>query len=166
MRRGTNMLAMVATNALRVENDGDARQRDAALPAGVKLGESGGGFLKLLRSAGALREAITVPTDCKSILRNQCCCVDCRKAASPSSARAARRRRRSCPISCTSRIWLHVDTGRENLRCFVLKAGFPTRRLVATCCWTTLLGDHPAYAGVRFVAYNGPAKLQMNDVIR
>lgn len=138
---------------------GDLASMVASLPAGVKLGESGGGFLSC--ACGAT--TITIPTDCKSILRYQCCCVDCRKGLAVFGSRGAPPPPRVPDLVYFPNI-LHVDTGRENLRCFVLKAGFPTRRLVATCCWTTLLGDHPAYGGVRFVAYNGPAKLQMNGV--
>jgi hypothetical protein len=52
---------------------------------------------------------------------------------------------------------LQVVQGVENLRCFTLLEGYPTRRVVATCCWTALLGDHPSYDSVRLVTYPNPA---------
>jgi hypothetical protein len=44
----------------------------------------------------------------------------------------------------------------EHLRCFLIKEGYNTRRVVADCCWTCILGDHPAYEGLHFVSYNKP----------
>jgi hypothetical protein len=54
-----------------------------------------------------------------------------------------------------------VDRGLGLLKCFLIKEGYNTRRIVASCCWTCLLGDHPSYDGLRFVVYNDSSIVQI-----
>lgn len=130
-----------------------SRAAQAACPP--PSGESGGAFLSCACEAVQL----SIPADCKAILRFECCCCDCRKGLGVHSGNGAPR-----PPAVPDLVYypnvLMATEGREHLRCFQLQEGYPTRRLVAACCWTVLAADHPGCAGRRFVVYNGPAKLR------
>ena len=96
---------------------------------------------------------------CKSVQRFECCCCDCYKGL-----RWCYEQGGPEPPVLPDLVYypnaLMLTRGRSRLRCFTIQQGFPTRRVVATCCWTALCGDHPVYAGKRFVAYQGPAILK------
>lgn len=47
---------------------------------------------------------------------------------------------------------LQVEQGGEMLDVFLLKEGYNTKRVVASCCGTVLLGDHPLFQGQKIVA--------------
>ena len=100
---------------------------------------------------------------CRSVLRFECCCCDCRKGHELCHAKGG-----PAPPPVPDLVYypnaLMVERGHEHLRCFTIQEGFPTRRVVATCCWTAMVADHPAYAGKRFVAYQGPATLKCTGI--
>jgi len=94
------------------------------------------------------------------VLRYECCCVDCRKGLATCAVL-----RREPPPALSDNVFfpnaLTVVSGTAKLRCLVIKRHYPTRRVVASCCDTPLLADHPAYAGKRLAAYNNaPAVLR------
>jgi hypothetical protein len=95
----------------------------------------------------------------RSVLRFECCCCDCRKGHE-----MCHRQGGPLPPALPDVVYypnlLMVAHGREHLRCFTIQAGFPTRRVVATCCWTAMIADHPAYEATRFAAYHGPATIK------
>jgi hypothetical protein len=103
--------------------------------------------------------AITFPL--RPVQRFECCCVDCRKGLAVCAAQ-----RGEPPPALPDLVYFPnafaVASGAGKLRCFTLKQGYPTKRVVASCCHTPLLADHPAYGGLRVVAYrNAPASLRM-----
>ena len=60
-----------------------------------------------------------------------------------------------------------VEKGKEFLKPCMIQPKYNTRRLVATCCGTPILGDHPSYQGKRIVTYIPPSILKLRkDVDR
>lgn len=61
-----------------------------------------------------------------------------------------------------------VDSVLALLRVYMIQKGYNTRRVVATCCGTPMLGDHPNYRRRKFVSFQPPACLriqkQKNDL--
>ena len=108
---------------------------------------------------------VSLSIPCKSILRYECCCCDCRKGlhwfhetkGGPPPPQVA-------DIVYYSNILMATE-GRELLRCFTLQDDFPSRRVYASCCWTPLIADNPAYEGKRFAAYNKPAHLKVSGTV-
>eukprot|EP00470_Lotharella_oceanica_P003568 CAMPEP_0170172460 /NCGR_PEP_ID=MMETSP0040_2-20121228/5690_1 /TAXON_ID=641309 /ORGANISM="Lotharella oceanica, Strain CCMP622" /LENGTH=293 /DNA_ID=CAMNT_0010413119 /DNA_START=174 /DNA_END=1055 /DNA_ORIENTATION=+ len=94
--------------------------------------------------------------------RLQCCCCDCRKGIAFSASRGGKQG----PVAPDLVYFLNamkVESGFEFLRCFLIQKGYNTRRVYATCCWTALLGDHPAYQGICVVTYNDPTIIELDD---
>lgn len=89
-----------------------------------------------------------------AINRLECCCVDCNKGIQWCTDQGG-------PASSHALIadlvyfpnLVKVQSGRQHLKVFLIKKEYNTRRVVATCCWTPLLGDHPNYRNQRIVAY-------------
>ena len=92
----------------------------------------------------------------RSVLRYQCCCCDCRRGLAVCTENGGPPYP-PAPDLLYFPNRLQVLQGVDHLRCFTLLDGYPTRRIVATCCWTALLGDHPSYDSVRLVTYPNPA---------
>ena len=104
-----------------------------------------------------------------AVLRRECCCVDCRKGLRWCVERGGPPVRSDCAETSDPPAdllyypnALSIDSGSANLKCYVIKSGFPTKRVVASCCWTVLCGDHPNYKGILVVTYPGHAILE-ND---
>ena len=91
---------------------------------------------------------ISIPK--RSILRYECCCCDCRKALSFFPSKGNGPQPPTLPDIAYFPNLLMVTEGRRHLRCFTLAPGFPSRRVYASCCWTCLLADNPAYEAKRF----------------
>lgn len=97
----------------------------------------------------------------------ECCCCDCRRAVDWCAEQLQKRRpqQESAKVtpSTTPRCLavpllyfpnrLRVVQGASHLQLYMLRPGYNTRRWVATCCWTPLVGDHPAYQRRRLVSY-------------
>mmetsp|Transcript_9833 Transcript_9833/g.24210 ORF Transcript_9833/g.24210 Transcript_9833/m.24210 type:complete len:296 (+) Transcript_9833:97-984(+) len=96
------------------------------------------------------------------VQRKECCCCDCRKGLSWCTEQGGEQ-----PPPVPDLVYfpnaIKVEAGFEHLRCFLLQKNYNTHRVVASCCWTPLIGDHPAYGGLRVVSYNRPGKLSMNQ---
>jgi len=61
---------------------------------------------------------------------------------------------------------LEVIRGKENLRGFLLREGMHSTRLVATCCHTTLMVDHPFYEGKVCLVFRDAQDLEKNCVLK
>ena len=87
--------------------------------------------------------------------RLECCCVDCNDAfkwaQSKGGPTPSGRGRASDSWYFENDIT--VLCGEENIVFHNLNEGYPTIRMVATCCYSTLCGDHPAYAGNVCITY-------------
>lgn len=96
---------------------------------------------------------------CKSVLRYECCCCDCNKFHVLCHAKGG-----APPPPVADLVYypnaFMIERGLQHLRCFTIQRGYPSRRVVATCCWTAMLADHPYYEGKRVAMYNGPATLK------
>jgi len=97
--------------------------------------------------------------------RLHCCCYDCVGAlvfAAGKGGPAAPER----PLDLVYfRNDLEVAQGADKIGFFKLKEGYPTTRMYATCCWTVLAGDHPAYQNKRIVSYPGSGLTMDYDTI-
>ena len=58
---------------------------------------------------------------------------------------------------------LKVEQGGEYLDVFMIKEGYSTKRIVASCCGTAMMGDHPFYKEEKFVTYCPPAKMELKN---
>ena len=98
------------------------------------------------------------------IRRVECCCMDCRKGVAWCHT-AKGGPEPPHPFLVADLVYfpnlLKVECGREYLKAYLIQQNYNTRRVVATCCWTVLLGDHPAYQQERFVTYPPPAVLSL-----
>ena len=91
----------------------------------------------------------------KPRLRLECCCVDCndafRWAVTQGGPEPSGR-------GWASDSWyfendITVLSGDEHIKFYLLQEGYCTKRMVATCCHSTLCGDHPGYAGKVCITY-------------
>eukprot|EP00747_Dinoflagellata_sp_TGD_P130137 gnl/TRDRNA2_/TRDRNA2_174788_c1_seq4.p1 gnl/TRDRNA2_/TRDRNA2_174788_c1~~gnl/TRDRNA2_/TRDRNA2_174788_c1_seq4.p1 ORF type:complete len:206 (+),score=25.86 gnl/TRDRNA2_/TRDRNA2_174788_c1_seq4:47-664(+) len=112
-------------------------------------------------------QSVEIVLSSPPVQRFLCCCCDCRRGLSwcteqggPSQPAVP-----GVPDLVYFPNELAVSRGANKLAAFVLREGYPTKRIVATCCWTALLGDHPAYASERLVTYNQPGVLQLQGDI-
>jgi hypothetical protein len=116
----------------------------------------------LLCSCGQVRIHLALA----AVHRNQCCCVDCRKGIRWCVEQGGPPVRSDTALEDPPADLLYfpnalsVVRGEEHLKCFVLKSGFPTKRLVASCCWTALCGDNPNYKRCVLVTYPGHATIE------
>jgi hypothetical protein len=90
--------------------------------------------------------------------RLECCCRDCRKGLAWCTSKGG-----PPPPPVPDLVYfpnaIRVDKGVEHLGCYLIKKEYNTRRVVAKCCWTCLVGDHPSYRGLRLVSYYSPPAL-------
>lgn len=97
------------------------------------------------------------------VRRLECCCCDCRKSLKLFADQGG-----PTPEPLADVVYfpnaLRVDSGMEHLRSFLVREGSNTRRIVAECCWTCVLCDHPSYDGIRFATYNRPAFVHLGDM--
>jgi hypothetical protein len=73
-----------------------------------------------------------------------CGCCDCRAALKWCEKKGGPR----CPEIVDGTYWPNdwdVMRGKEHLKCYLLREGMQSNRMVATCCHTCLLVDHPFY---------------------
>lgn len=122
--------------------------------------EEGGGHL----SCKCGKVVIALPH--KSILRYECCCCDCRKAVSFFAAAkgVGPPPQPFADIVYFPNIFM-VNQGREHLRCYAIQTGFPSCRVYASCCWTCMLADNPAYESKRLAVYANHATLELNGLV-
>jgi hypothetical protein len=104
---------------------------------------------------------VSVSVFAPPLRRLQCCCIDCRYGLQWCAEEGG-----PAPKTIPADLVyfpnaLRVDHGLDLLKCLLIKEGYNTRRIVASCCWTCLLGDHPSYEGLRFVVYNNSAIVQI-----
>jgi hypothetical protein len=85
--------------------------------------------------------------------RLECCCRDCRKGLAWCASKGG-----PPPPPVPDLVYfpnaIRVDMGMKHLKCYLIKQAYNTRRVVAQCCWTCLVADHPSYRGTRIVSYN------------
>lgn len=102
------------------------------------------------------------------IKRLECCCVDCRKGIDWCIEQQQKQQQQNTQSTVTSSVisdlvyfpnLLQVTTGKELLKAYKIKENYNTLRIVATCCWTPLLGDHPFYQQQYFVTYHPTSNL-------
>jgi hypothetical protein len=81
--------------------------------------------------------------------RLECCCVDCNDAFkwAQSKGGPAPSGRGRASDSWYFENDITILSGDENVQFNNLNEGYPTKRMVATCCHSVLCGDHPAYQG-------------------
>lgn len=99
------------------------------------------------------------------VTRYECCCMDCRKGLQWCTEQGG-------PIPNHAYIadlayfpnHLKVMSGKDMLRTYLIKKQYNTQRVVATCCWTPLVGDHPSYRQNIFVTYLSSARLGLKSV--
>ena len=119
----------------------------------------------LVCDCGAVRVSLALA----AVHRNQCCCVDCRKGIRFCTEQGGAPVRSETGVDDPPADLLYfpnavkVVSGSEHLKCFVIKSGFCTKRVIASCCWTALLGAHPNYRGIVCVTYPGHATLHLAD---
>ena len=107
---------------------------------------------------------VSLSLPCKSVQRFECCCCDCQKALRWShEAKGGPPPPPVADVVYYPNILMATE-GPELLRCFTLQKGFPSRRVYASCCWTPLIADNPAYEGKRLAVYNGPANLKVTGM--
>jgi hypothetical protein len=82
-----------------------------------------------------------------AVLRVDCCCIDCRRAAVWSTQHGGTA---SDTLPCDLTYWandLVVVKGNSKLQATALGATYLSTRVTAICCNTNLLVDHPGYGG-------------------
>jgi hypothetical protein len=86
-------------------------------------------------------------------LRIECCCCDCRRAA----LWCAQQGGTVCEtVPCDLTYWpndLRVVKGADKLEACALNSAWRSCRLIAICCSSSLLVNHPAYKGTVVMAY-------------
>jgi hypothetical protein len=103
---------------------------------------------------------ITIPN--KPLNRLECCCTDCRKGLEWCATKA----NQPLPVLNDAIYFanaVQVNKGMDKMTCYMIKEGYNTRRIVATCCWTCLLGDHPVYQGKRFISFLTSVRVRLED---
>ena len=58
---------------------------------------------------------------------------------------------------------IQLDRGEENLMVVMLRESGRSRRLVAKCCHSTLLIDHPSYKGIQFLLFENACKIPWDN---
>ena len=58
---------------------------------------------------------------------------------------------------------IQLDRGEENLMVVILRESGRSRRLVAKCCHSTLLIDHPNYKGIQFLLFENACKIPWDN---
>jgi len=86
-------------------------------------------------------------------MRLYCCCIDCNDAFRWAESQGGPPKRNPCSDSFYWHNDFEVVRGDEFIKFFLLNEGYMTTRLVTTCCYSTLVGDHPAYGGQGLIVY-------------
>ena len=92
----------------------------------------------------------------------ECCCTDCYQHIEWASVMGGP----NVPIVPTLSYWdndIHVIRGEEHLKVVLLRDNGRSRRTTATCCYSTLMIDHPAYSGVMFMLFEEACRVQWDD---
>ena len=125
------------------------------MPASIYIRGAGGGQA----SAPASDPGALIACNCEKVklkftvaqprYRQECCCVDCNHAHKWAESKGGAK---DSGMGITADLWyfendIQVLCGNEHIAFYVLDDGYPTQRLVATCCYSTLCGDHPYYLG-------------------
>lgn len=76
----------------------------------------------------------------------ECCCRDCRQSLEWAAAMGGPSAPQVPQVYYFENDLEDIQ-GEKHLRLYRLRAGARVTRLVATCCYSTLLADHPAYQG-------------------
>jgi hypothetical protein len=100
---------------------------------------------------------------CHPVSYLECCCCDCRRAVKWCTEQAQQKQHTSSQPATRSRLLavplvyfpnrVRIVHGASCLQLYTLRPGYNTRRWIATCCWTPMIGDHPAYQRRRIVSY-------------
>lgn len=110
----------------------------------------------------------TLECQCKQVIislpgppinRLECCCVDCKFGVEWCQKKLKGPALETTYVDLA--YWpncLQVEEGGEHMEVFKIKAGYVTSRVIATCCGTAMLGDHPYYQQQKIVAYVPPAQ--------
>ena len=92
----------------------------------------------------------------------ECCCVDCYQHLEWASVMGGPK----VPIVPTLSYWdndIDVVRGEEHLRTVLLREDGRSKRTTATCCFSTLMIDHPGYNGVMFMLFEEACRIQDDD---
>ena len=92
----------------------------------------------------------------------ECCCVDCYQHLEWASVMGGPK----VPIVPTLSYWdndIDVVRGEEHLRVVLLREDGRSKRTTATCCFSTLMVDHPGYHGVMFMLFEEACRIQDDD---
>ena len=92
----------------------------------------------------------------------ECCCVDCYQHLEWASVMGGPK----VPIVPTLSYWdndIDVVRGEEHLRTVLLREDGRSKRTTATCCFSTLMVDHPGYSGVMFMLFEEACRIQDDD---
>jgi len=87
-----------------------------------------------------------------------CCCIDCNDAFRWAETQGGPPKR--IPAS-ECYYWdndFEVVRGDEFIKFYLLNEGYMTTRLVTSCCYSTLIGHHPAYGGHHVAVYHDYVK--------
>ena len=87
--------------------------------------------------------------------RLECCCVDCNDAFRWAQTKGGPK---PSGDGWASDSWyfendITILSGEEHIKFYLLQEGYLTKRMVATCCHSTLCGDHPGYLGNVCITY-------------
>lgn len=102
-------------------------------------------------------------------LKVECCCCDCRSTIDWCHRPGKQVVETGKPHCNKPASLYYVDNdilsvkGEEELYLFKLRTNSPTRRVVAKCCHTPLVGQHPLYFQNRVVILGDVAKVTMSD---
>ena len=92
----------------------------------------------------------------------ECCCIDCYQHLEWASVNGGP----DVPIVPTLSYWdndIEVVRGEEHLRVVLLREAGRSKRTTATCCFSTLMVDHPFYIGAMFMLFEEACRVQEDD---
>ena len=92
----------------------------------------------------------------------ECCCVDCYQHIEWASVMGGP----NVPVIPTLSYWdndIVVIRGEEHLKVVLLREDGRSKRTTATCCFSTLMVDHPYYSGVMFMLFEDACRVQQDE---
>jgi hypothetical protein len=92
----------------------------------------------------------------------ECCCVDCYQHNEWASVMGGP----NVPVIPTLSYWdndIVVIRGEEHLKVVLLREDGRSKRTTATCCFSTLMVDHPYYSGVMFMLFEDACRVQQDE---
>jgi len=95
----------------------------------------------------------------------ECCCVDCYQHLEWASVKGGPK----VPIIPTLSYWdndLVVEKGEDLLQVVLLREKGRSLRLLSTCCYSTLMVDHPFYNEVMFMLFEEACKIQWDEMLK